>query len=187
MVTMLTRNSYAAGNFELRIDGCAPTAYVKSIGGGWSRANIGNEAVGSHSQRIKHITSVEIEPITVEFGLAGAKDMLRWIQGSWKRKDDHRRGGQITYADFDMRAMFEHQFDRALITETTFPTLDGASKQGGYLKCKLQPESVVTTALAHVRNGRIVVDEPVDLTDGAEIDVEIHARTAIAAPHQPIG
>jgi T4-like virus tail tube protein gp19 len=147
METMLTRNSYAAGNFELRVDGCEPTAYVKSVGGGWSRANIGNEAVGSHSQRVKHITSVEIEPITVEFGLAGAKDMLRWIQKSWKRKDDHRRNGQITYADFDMRAMFEHQFYRALITETTFPTLDGASKEGGYLTCKLQPESADTTAL----------------------------------------
>jgi hypothetical protein len=37
---------------------------------------------GSHSQRIQQITSVELDPITVEFGLAGAKDMLKWIQGS---------------------------------------------------------------------------------------------------------
>jgi hypothetical protein len=46
-----------------------------------------------------------------------------------------------------MRTMFEHHFYEALITETTFPTLDGTSKEGGYIKCKLQPESVVTTAL----------------------------------------
>lgn len=146
-MTALTRNSYAAGNFELQIDGHAPTAYVRSIEGGWSRANIGDEPVGSSSQRFKHITSVDIEPIVMELGLMGAKDVLRWIQAVWSGKNDHRRNGQITYADFDMRAMFEHQFYDALLTEATFPTLDGASKEGGYLKCKLQPESVVTTML----------------------------------------
>jgi hypothetical protein len=44
---MLARNSYAAGHFELRIDGHVPTAYVKSVEGGWSRANIVDEAVGA--------------------------------------------------------------------------------------------------------------------------------------------
>lgn len=146
-MTMLTRNSYTAGHFELRIDGHEPTAYVKSVEGGWSRAHIADEAVGSHAQRSKQITSVDLDPITVEFGLTGAKDMLRWIQGSWNRNDHHRRNGQISYADFDMRTMFEHHFYEALLTETSFPTLDGASKEGGYIKCKLQPESVVTTAL----------------------------------------
>jgi hypothetical protein len=74
--------------------------------------------------------------------------MLRWIQGSWNRNDHDRRSGQITYADFDMRAMFEHHFYEALLTETIFPTLDGASKEGGYIKCTLQPESMVATALS---------------------------------------
>jgi len=33
---------------------------------------------------------------------------------------------------------------------------------------------VVTSLKAHVRNGRIVVDEPVDLPDGAEVRVYLH-------------
>lgn len=37
---------------------------------------------------------------------------------------------------------------------------------------------VVTALKAHVRNGRIVVDEPVDLPDGAEIDVYLHDAAA---------
>ena len=143
---MLTRNSYAAGHFELRIDGHEPTAYVKSVEGGWSRASIAEDAVGSSEQRHPRITTVDIDPITVEFGLAGAKDMLKWIQASWNRQFS-RRNGQITHADFDMRAMFEHDFYEALITETTFPTLDGSSKEGGYIRCKLQPESVATKPL----------------------------------------
>ncbi|HEX4419663.1 MAG TPA: hypothetical protein VH165_17235 [Kofleriaceae bacterium] len=146
-MTALNRNSYAAGHFEMRIDGHEPTAYVKSVEGGWSRAHIADEVMGLDSQRLKQISSVDIDPITVEFGLLGAKDMLRWIQSAWNRGDYQRRNGQITYANFDMRAMFEHQFSDALLTETTFPTLDGASKEGGYIKCKLQPESVITTAL----------------------------------------
>jgi len=146
-MTMLTRNSYAAGHFELQIDGHESTAYVKSVEGGWSRATIGEEAVGAVRQRLKQISKVDIDPINVEFGLLGAKDMLRWIQSSWNRNDHQRRSGQITHADFDGRALFEHHFYRALITETTFPTLDGASKEAGYIKCTLQPESLETTAL----------------------------------------
>jgi tail tube protein gp19 len=146
-MTIETRSNYAAGSFDLQIDGHQQTAWVKSVEGGWSRAKIGEEAVGSDPQRLKQISKVEIDPITVEFGLMGAKDMLKWIQQSWNRNDHARRNGQITHGDFGGQAMFEHHFYRALITETTFPTLDGASKEDGYIKCKLQPESVVAKAL----------------------------------------
>jgi hypothetical protein len=145
-MTILTRNSYAAGHFELQIDGHKSTAYVKSVEGGWSRANIVDDAHGADPQRLKQISNVDIDPITMEFGLAGANDMLKWIQGSWNRTFS-RRNGQITHADFDLKSSFEHEFFEALITETTFPSLDGTSKEGGYIKCKLQPERVVTKAL----------------------------------------
>lgn len=147
-MTTVTRSSYAGGHFELRIDGHEPTGYVKSVEGGWTRANIVDEAAGAAHQRLKQITSVDIDPISVELGLAGAKDMLRWIQASWDRKVHDRRSGQVTHADFNMRAMFEHHFYNALLTETTFPTLDGASKDSSYIKCKLQPESVVTSSFS---------------------------------------
>src|SRR4029079_10882521 len=77
IMTMVARSSYAAGHFELQIDGHEPTAFVKSVEGGWSRAKISDEAMGSDPQQLKQITSVDIDPITVEFGLPGAKDMLR--------------------------------------------------------------------------------------------------------------
>lgn len=145
-MTTITRNSYAAGHFELQIDGHKSTAFVKSVEGGWSRANIVDDAHGADPNRVKQISNVDIDPITVEFGLAGANDMLKWIQGSWSRKYS-RRNGQITHADFDMKSLFEHEFYEAMITETTFPALDGSSKDSAYIKCKLQPERVVTRAL----------------------------------------
>ena len=145
-MTLPTKSSYAAGHFELQIDGHKSTAFVKSVDGGWARANVTDDAVGPDPERVKQISSVDIDPISLEFGLAGANDMLKWIKQSWDRKYG-RRNGQITHADFNMNASFEHEFYEALITETTFPTLDGASKEGGYVKCKLQPERVITKML----------------------------------------
>ncbi len=132
-----------AGHFELKIDRQVTTAYLKAVDGGHIRSAVMDEPIGPENHRIKHSSVAEIEPISIELGLAGANDVLKWIQGSW-RKEFARHSGQITHADFEMRATLEHEFFDALITETIFPTLDGASKDTGYIKIKLQPENVVT-------------------------------------------
>lgn len=145
-MTLPGSKSYTTGHFELQIDGHKSTAYLKQIDGGWSKANVVDDAVGADHNRIKHISTVEIEPFSLEFGLAGANDILQWIKGSWSRKYS-RRNGQITHANFDLYQTYEHEFYEALITETTFPTLDGSAKDSGYIKCKIQPERVVTKKL----------------------------------------
>jgi hypothetical protein len=137
------KRSYTAGHFELQIDGNDTTAYLKSIDGGYVRASVIDEPIGPHNIRVKHVSTVDIEPFTVEFGLSGANDVLKWIQDSW-RKQWNRRNGQITHANFDLYQTFIHEFSEALITETTFPTLDGASKDAAYIKIKVQPEAVAT-------------------------------------------
>lgn len=142
----LGRSSYTAGHFELNIDGHKSTAFIKSIEGGWARAQVADDGVGSQQYKMKHISTVEVEPISVEFGLAGANDMLQWIKASWDRRFS-RRSGEIIHANFNQQPTFSHQFRDALITETTFPALDGASKDGGYLKVKMQPEWVETKKL----------------------------------------
>ncbi|TMQ03357.1 MAG: hypothetical protein E6J91_47330 [Deltaproteobacteria bacterium] len=145
-MTRLGNKSITAGHFELLIDGHKTTAFLKQIEGGWSRANVVDDAVGADQNRIKQIATVDIDPFSLEFGLAGANDLLQWIKGSWSRKYS-RRNGQITHADFDLYSTYQHEFFEALIVETTFPTLDGAAKDGGYVKCKIQPERVVTKKL----------------------------------------
>ena len=138
----LSKRSYTAGHFELQIDGQASTAYLKSVDGGHVRASVIDEPVGHENIRVKHTSTVEIEPFSIDFGISGAKDVLLWIQSSW-RKNFVRRNGQITHANFDLYRTFEHEFFDALISETTFPTLDGASKEAAYMKIKVQPERVV--------------------------------------------
>jgi hypothetical protein len=143
MANPTTTNSYAAGKFEMHIDGHATTAYLKSISGGFVRAQVVDEPIGPDNIHIKHTSTVEIEPFAVELGLAGCNDVLKWIQSSW-RKNWNRRSGQFTHADFDQKGQYIHEFQEALITETTFPTLDGTSKEPAYLKIKVQPERVTT-------------------------------------------
>src|SRR4051812_20101181 len=70
-MTLPTKSSYAAGHFELQIDGHKSTAFVKSVDGGWARANVTDDPVGPDPERVKQISSVDIDPISLEFGLAG--------------------------------------------------------------------------------------------------------------------
>ena len=139
-VTPATRRPYTAGHFELSIDGHKSTAYLKSVDTGDMEAQEVTEAIGAENKRIKHISVVEVPPISVEFGISGASQILKWIQASID-KQWGRRNGQITHADFDLRTQYEYSFNNALITEVTFPTLDGAAREPAYVKLKFQPES----------------------------------------------
>jgi hypothetical protein len=145
-MTLPTSKSYTAGHFELAIDGHKSTTFLKSVDGGWTRAAVVDDPVGAGALRVKHISTVDIEPFSFEFGMTSANDVLQWIQGSWNRKWG-RRNGQITHANFDLRPVYEHEFYDALIAETAFPVLDGSSKDSAYLKIKVQPERVVTKKL----------------------------------------
>lgn len=140
---MAEKRSYSSGHFELHIDGAKSTAYLRTVDGGFVRANTIDEPIGPENERIKHASTMMIEPFTLEFGMSGANDVLKWIQQSW-RKDYGRRNGHIAHADFDMYTMFEHEFSDALITETKIPELDGSSKETAYIQIKVQPEAVVT-------------------------------------------
>jgi hypothetical protein len=141
----MTLGSYTAGNFEITIDDESKkaTSYLKSVDGGFINAAIIDEPVGAAIPRVKHTSVASIEPFSIEFGLSGAKAVLKWIQASWNREFS-RRNGQIVHADFNLKQTFIHEFSDALIMETTFPGLDGASKDPAYLKVKFQPERVNT-------------------------------------------
>ena len=140
--TPATKRPYTTGHFELQIDGHVSTAYLKSVDGGNIKGQTIDEALGGTNARIKHLSTFDIEPMSIDFGISGAGDVLKWIQSSWDQKWG-RRSGQVTHANFEFQSTFEHEFRDALIMETTFPTLDGASKEAAYLKLKIQPEVVI--------------------------------------------
>src|SRR5690606_27157646 len=148
---MSIKKSYTSGHFELSIDGRKTTAYLKSLDGGWGRHTLIDERIGPENMPIKHGAVADVDPFSFEFGLSGANQVLAWIQASWK-KDPRPANGEIIHANFDKEPTFTHQFQGALITETTFPTLDGASKEAAYIKVKCQPYA---TAISPGGSGRL--------------------------------
>ncbi len=141
MTQQLTTRATATGHFELMIDGCETPCYLKSVEGGFVKAGVIDEPIGIDLMRIKHTTVREVEPITAEIGVAGATDVLKWIKSSWK-KEWNRRNGHIVHANYDLKSVVEQWYYDALITETTFPALDGGGKEAAFLKIKFQPERI---------------------------------------------
>ena len=130
----------AIGQFELALEGKLPL-FCKSIEGGLPKSNLIDMNIGSHSQSVKHVSTVEIEPLSVEIGMQDGLPILDWIKKSWAAQYE-RKSGHVKMGDFNMKDIFQFDFTNALITETTFPTLDGSSKEVAMLKVKLQPENV---------------------------------------------
>jgi hypothetical protein len=150
----LNGRSFTAGHFGLELDHYKVSAYIKSVEGGFAKANVTDEAIGADVYHVKHLSTREIEPFSVELGLSGCKSMLMWIQDSWNKKFN-RRSGQVAHADFNKFGQFEHEFIDALIMETAFPSLDGSSREPGYLKVKFLPEQLKSR---QVQTARILAE-----------------------------
>jgi hypothetical protein len=143
----LLRSAYTHGRFQLILDGHPSSAFVKSAEGGLVKANLIEESTGPNNLKIKHLSTAEIEPISLDVGIAATMDVIAWFRDSWKKKAS-RRNGAIVYADFDGHSQFEQEFYRALVTEVTFPTLDASSKDGMFIKVKIAPEEVALRQVA---------------------------------------
>jgi hypothetical protein len=167
------KRSYTSGHFELLIDGHASTAYLKSVDGGFAKAQLVDEPIGPSNERIKHTSVVDIDPFTIDFGISGANDILRWIQSSWNKKYG-RRNGTVSHANFNLKKTFEHEFREALITETSIPALDGSSKEAAYMKIKIQPEYVRAKKLAgtEVAKGNLGQKQKMWMASGFRLNID---------------
>lgn len=178
----LWASSFSSGRFMFVLDGAPITGYIKSVDGGAVKGTVIEEQIGPDYTKFKHLATVEIDPITVQLGMAVARPMFEWISASWTR-DFHRKSGTIIHADHNYRALFEQEFQDALIVETTFPALDGSEKNPAYLTVKLHPESMVVKRTAGLlksivtpfqkiwspANFRLVIDG-IDTSHVAKID-----------------
>ena len=137
----LARRPYAGGHFVFTLDGAPVPGYLRSVEGGTISGEVIDETVGPDFTHFKHLGTVSIEPLSLELGMSMSRPIFEWISASWKR-DFSRRNGAVIHTDARHRSQLEQWFTDALIVETTFPTLDGASTDPAYLNVKLQPERV---------------------------------------------
>jgi hypothetical protein len=137
----LFEKANAAGMFQLTLDDTPSSAYIRSVDGGFVKASLVDEPIGTDLMRVKHTSLAEIEPFSFEIGFAGSKAVLQWIQDSWLKRFS-RMSGEVHHAGANHRGFSSQFFTNALITETSFPTLDGGSREQPYLKFKALPEGV---------------------------------------------
>ena len=130
--------SYVAGNFQLVLDG-VKTGFLKSLDGGAAVAEVVSEPVGSSHLSKKHLGQISYKPFVVQFGMSMTNDLYDWINASWTGKA-LSKDGAIILADQNLVAVGQREFSHALITETTIPALDGASKEPAYLTVTFAPE-----------------------------------------------
>ena len=127
-----------AGSFFLNLDG-AKCGFLKSVDGGDISAEVISEPAAPGGFVKKHIGGPKYEELELRFGLDLAREVYDWIGASWALKIQ-RKSGSIVEADFKLDAKSERQFVNALITETTVPAMDAASKEPVHLTLKLAPE-----------------------------------------------
>jgi len=135
---MPAARSYVAGNFQLVLDG-VNCGFLKSVDGGAPVAEVITESVGSSYFAKKHIGQVAYGPYVLQFGLSMTQALYEWINASWTGSYT-RKPGAVVATDHKLDAVSQREFFNALVTETTFPTLDGSSKNPAYLTLRFAPE-----------------------------------------------
>ncbi len=115
-------SSYAAGRFELNLDGKRAGVVHAVEGGGAS-------------------TSGAFENFAVQIGFDMTPAVYDWIENSWK-SNYARKDGSIIAADFNLDAKSEREFFHALVTEFGIPACDGSAKDPAYITLKFSPEYV---------------------------------------------
>lgn len=145
---------YAASYFSIAIDqanshdspgkGHAP-AFIRSIEGGHLQASIISETRGGDIHQLKHIGTVDAQPIVLETGLASSPELLKWIQQTWDN-DTQPRSGRIEHGapgNGGICNRISQEFYDSYLTEVTFPAMSAMSEsESAYLKCTIQPGTV---------------------------------------------
>lgn len=139
------RHHFAGHHVALIVDGDdAKTGYLKSAEGGMFKSSTTEEPNAGYHVRGKHASVRELDPLSFEFGMSGAKWALNLIQKiCTKPAEAHTPfNGSILHADSNFKTQYSYEFARARITEFTLPKLDAKAKDHATLKVKCQPESI---------------------------------------------
>lgn len=138
-----TVKNFANGHFELRVHDSSfnYTCLVKGIEGGMLKAASTEEPAAGFHLRGRHASTREIEPLSIELAMSGARWALAQIENVINKREHNKVSGTIVHADMNFKERYSYGFTDARITEVTFPKCDAKSKEYATLKTKLAPET----------------------------------------------
>ncbi len=125
--------------FYLELGG-VKVGFVAAGEGGDISANLVRDPSGPETFVRKRIGSIGYEGITLRFGLGMAKPLYEWIAESWAGKAAPRSGALLS-VDHDLQINSRREFKNALVTETSIPPLNGASKDAALISMRITPDS----------------------------------------------
>lgn len=124
--------SYAAAHFALELDNAQSVGLLRSIEGGNLKVDVMTYQQGGNYDRWRQLGKPKFDDIKVQVGMAMSKPFYDWIQdffaGTPTRKD-----GAIVAADFYYKERARREFKSAMISELTFPKLDGSDQGPAYM------------------------------------------------------
>jgi phage tail-like protein len=137
-------SAYTSARFGMELDGQFLTL-LKSVDGGFARADVVQEKIGPTPFAKKHIANLKYTDIAIECDVAMPPALSKWISAALNM-NVQRKSGSIITADFNGKEVSRLDFNNAFISEFTIPACDRSSKDPGYVTIKMSPE--FTTALA---------------------------------------
>ena len=143
MVNANLIRGFHAGLRALRLDtsNTSEISVLSGSDGGTIFADvISSSEAGLHFPR-KHLGLPKYENFVILIGAAGSQGLFDWVAGSWGPNPEAKNGALLSVdANFKIRS--EAEFSSALVVETSFPALDAASKEPGYISIHLRPEFI---------------------------------------------
>lgn len=138
-----TATQRVAESFALRLDGSgAPaTGLVSGVSGGVFTAEVIEHHSGSEPFARKMLGPPRYEDIEVKVGAAMPAPLFDWIAASWGASPPSMDGAVLGF-DPTFKVQREQRFLEAHIAETTFPTLDAASKEIGRIGVRITPREL---------------------------------------------
>lgn len=121
----------------LELDGQAVGAPHSASGGG-AVATVG-EFLDSEFVVRKQPTNIRYDPLQLEVGSGMSAPFFDWVASFFDRSLQRKTGALVT-TDFNFQQAARREFQDAIVTEVSFPTLDGASKDPVFLTVAIQPE-----------------------------------------------
>jgi hypothetical protein len=133
--------SYAAGAYVVQIDG-AGAGWVTKVAGGGATADVVLERAGqTGSYPKKHPGPVKFEDIT--FAVHGAMDrpLHDWVKQTLAAASSPAKEGAILTVDFNNKEQSRMAWKGGVISDFSFPELDGSSKDPALMFVTVTPQS----------------------------------------------
>jgi T4-like virus tail tube protein gp19 len=140
----MTSASAAGQNYSVNRVGLLmdddPAGLLRSADGGEAYAEVILEP-GEIFDSKSHSSPTMYEDIVIQTSANMNNQFYDWIASTWEGKVEHPQNGSIVTFDYDYKPKAMRNFHEGMITETTFPEMDAASKDNAFLSINVAPSS----------------------------------------------